>query len=83
MPTIRMFQVENAIQEYVLEDTTYQKVSELMLEGMNKGLSNDTSRSAVMKMLVTYVRGLPDGTGESLSECYHTDAWGTCPEIQQ
>ncbi|KAI4893178.1 hypothetical protein NFI96_012420, partial [Prochilodus magdalenae] len=40
------------------------KVKERMEKEMKKGLAGDTHNSATVKMLPTYVRSTPDGTGE-------------------
>ena len=48
---------------YDLDDATYKKISDILLAEMEKGLSKATNAEAVIKMLPTYVRALPDGTG--------------------
>ena len=48
---------------YDLDDATYKKITDILLAEMEKGLSKTTNTEAVIKMLPTYVRALPDGTG--------------------
>ena len=61
----RYFQIVNALKEYVLDDATYTKVSEVLLSEMELGLGKATNADAIVKMFPTYVRGLPDGTGKT------------------
>ena len=48
---------------YDLDDATYKKISDILLAEMEKGLNKTTNAEAIVKMLPTYVRALPDGTG--------------------
>ena len=48
---------------YDLDDATYKKISDILLAEMDKGLNKTTNAEAAIKMLPTYVRALPDGSG--------------------
>ena len=61
-----MFQIENYMQKYVLDNDTYEKVSKILLQEMEKGLHKETNADAKVKMFPTYVRHLPDGSGAYL-----------------
>ena len=56
-------QVENILRPLDLSDDDYRKVMQLMLENMERGLSKQTNDTATIKMFPTYVRAVPDGTG--------------------
>ena len=58
------------MKEYILDETTYEKVCKLMLEDMEKGLRPETNAAADMKMLPTYVRSLPNGQGKCMHEMH-------------
>ena len=57
------FKIEEFMKPYDLDDATYKKISDILLVEMEKGLSKTTNAEAVIKMLPTYVRALPDGSG--------------------
>lgn len=49
-----------------LSDETIQDVAERFRKEMEKGLGADTNPTASVKMLPTFVRSTPDGTGKVL-----------------
>ena len=65
---ILSFQVENILRPFNLTDDDYEKIMGLMLESLNKGLGKETNPTAKVKMYPTYVRTVPDGSGEL--ECW-------------
>ena len=59
-----IFQIEQYMKQFDLDDATYEKVSATLLAEMELGLGRTSNASAVIKMFPTYVRALPDGSGE-------------------
>lgn len=55
-------QIEQVLGKFKLSKDTLNKVMELMLDEMKKGLDPRTHATADIKMFPTYVRSLPDGT---------------------
>ncbi|XP_048368706.1 hexokinase-2-like isoform X2 [Sphaerodactylus townsendi] len=53
-----------------LSDETLQEVSSLFRKEMEKGLGADSNPTASVKMLPTFVRSTPDGTGTGSNACY-------------
>ncbi len=51
------------MREYDLDSGTYKKICEVLLAEMEKGLDRSSNAQAAVKMLPTYVRALPDGSG--------------------
>ena len=49
---------------YELEAEQYEKVSSILDDEFNLGLSRETNARAAIKMFPTYVRAVPDGSGE-------------------
>lgn len=62
-------QVEEGLESLRLDDSHYEQVMELMEESMNKGLRSKSDISNDLKMYITYVRSLPDGSGLCTSLC--------------
>jgi len=52
----------------------YEQVATLMDETMNDGLTEKSDLSADIKMYITYVRSLPDGSGWLLFQLFHFEA---------
>ncbi|ESO89803.1 hypothetical protein LOTGIDRAFT_164838 [Lottia gigantea] len=63
-PKERQRLVENILKPFILEDSVYDKVCDVMLDNFNKGLGKDTNADARVKMFPTYVRSVPNGTEE-------------------
>ena len=59
--------IEEFMKPYDLDDATYKKICDVLLAEMEKGLNKTTNSEAVVKMLPTYVRALPDGSGKLLA----------------
>jgi len=55
--------INEVLKDYEHDLATYAKVGELLNAEMVKGLSKDDNKDATVKMLITYVRNLPTGTG--------------------
>lgn len=53
-----------ATRALVLTDDQLEKVSALLLKELNEGLRRETNPIASVKTYPTYVRDVPDGTGE-------------------
>lgn len=60
------FQIEDEMRVFNPPETDYERVCELMEARMNEGLAAETNPKAKVKMLPTYVRALPDGSGKTL-----------------
>ena len=52
---------------FKLSSLTYKRIMHLLHEEMNNGLSKKTNHVADIKMFPTFVRSLPDGTGNIYS----------------
>lgn len=50
------------LNKYKHGDDVYQKIRDILNAEMERGLSKKTNREATVKMFVTYVQSLPDGT---------------------
>ena len=59
------YQVEELLKPLHLSVANYDRIVNMMEENMNDGLSEKADISADIKMYITYVRTLPDGSGES------------------
>ena len=57
-------QIHAALEPYVLSDAKYVQVRDMLNDEMDKGLGKATNKDAIVKMFPTYVRSLPDGSGE-------------------
>ncbi|KAK2150406.1 hypothetical protein LSH36_406g01045 [Paralvinella palmiformis] len=55
-------EISHILSEYILDRSQYEKVSSLLLDEMEHGLSKEHNVSAAVKMFPTYVRSLPDGS---------------------
>ncbi len=51
------------MRDYDLDSGTYKKICDVLLAEMEKGLDRSKNAQAALKMLPTYVRALPDGSG--------------------
>ena len=56
-------QLDEILKEYRLGDETYMKIRDLLNREMEIGLSKRGNSNAKVKMFVTYVQALPDGSG--------------------
>lgn len=59
-----MLQMDEYLRPLQLSDETLMDVSLRFRREMDKGLCRDTNPTAAVKMLPTFVRSTPDGTGE-------------------
>lgn len=59
-----LYQVDKYLYDLRLSDETLQDVSGRFRKEMEKGLGEDTNPTASVKMLPTFVRSTPDGTGK-------------------
>ncbi|NXF11720.1 HXK2 protein, partial [Smithornis capensis] len=57
------FQIDKYLYHMRLSDETLQEVSQRFEKEMEKGLGRETNPTASVKMLPTFVRSTPDGTG--------------------
>jgi hexokinase len=55
-------EIEKKCEELIISDATTQRLMDLMLKELNKGLSKNENRDADMKCFITYIRDLPNGT---------------------
>lgn len=60
---ISSFQIDKYLYHMRLSEETLQEVSQRFGKEMEKGLGADTNPTASVKMLPTFVRSTPDGTG--------------------
>lgn len=63
-PTLRLFQVDRFLYHMRLSDETLVDIMTRFQAEMEKGLGKDTNPTASVKMLPTFVRAIPDGSGE-------------------
>jgi len=56
-------QVDEVLNEYNHEQSTYVKIRDLMNKEMEKGLSRSENANSSVKMFITYVQSLPNGSG--------------------
>ena len=59
-------QVDEVLKDYIHGQNTYVKIHDLMNKEMDKGLSRSGHADAVVKMFITYVQSLPDGSGNGV-----------------
>lgn len=57
--------VQSLLKPFRLSDEKLQDVSSCLREDLLLGLGRQTHRNAAVKMLPTFVRATPDGTGET------------------
>lgn len=50
-------------------DETLRDIMSRFRMELDKGLSRDTNTTATVKMLPTFVRSIPDGSGETQDQC--------------
>lgn len=62
-PFIWFSQVDKYLYHMRLSDENLMDVSRRFRKEMDKGLGRDTNPTAAVKMLPTFVRSTPDGTG--------------------
>lgn len=65
-------QIDKYLYAMRLSDETLIDIMARFKKEMKNGLSRDSNPTATVKMLPTFVRSIPDGSGESL-----TQRWGT------
>lgn len=63
----KMMQMDGYLHRFLLSDRTLMDISIQFRREMDKGLCRDTNPTAAVKMLPTFVRSTPDGTGDLLS----------------
>jgi len=56
-------QVDEVLTDYIHKEKTYVKIHDLMNKEMDKGLSRSEHADATVKMFISYVQSLPDGSG--------------------
>jgi len=56
-------QIDEVLKDYIHEENTYVKIHDLMNKEMDRGLSRSGHDHASVKMFITYVQSLPDGSG--------------------
>lgn len=66
-PFFSCCQVDKYLYHLRLSDDSLRDISERFRKEMEKGLGADTNPTASVKMLPTFVRSIPDGTGKVLS----------------
>lgn len=64
---IPSLQIDKYLYHMRLSEETLQEVSQRFGKEMEKGLGADTNPTASVKMLPTFVRSIPDGTGTERS----------------
>lgn len=55
--------MDAVLKDFILTDDALLKVSSLLLQDFNNGLSKKNHDSATVKMFPTFVRDVPDGSG--------------------
>lgn len=55
-------QVSDAVNQFKVDDKSLRKLMDLLVIEMEKGLSQEESSKATVKMLPSYVRSLPNGS---------------------
>ena len=61
-------QIDVIMEDFRLKDDTYREVMILLNEEMAKGLRRDLHRTSTVRMYPTYVRTIPDGSGNIISD---------------
>lgn len=67
-----LFQVDRFLYDMRLSDETLLDIMARFQAEMQKGLGKDTNPTASVKMLPTFVRAIPDGSGEWAGGCEET-----------
>lgn len=57
-------QIQQTLAEFRLSKTQLLEVKKRMRQEIERGLKKDTHKEATVKMLPTFVRSTPDGTGD-------------------
>ena len=69
--TVYRFPLSSQIDKYLysmrFSDETLQDVTQRFRRELTAGLGRDTNHTATLKMLPTFVRSIPDGSGEQRS----------------
>lgn len=68
--------MEQILSEFRLKEEDLRKVMHRMQKEMDRGLKLETHEEASVKMLPTYVRSTPEGSGKELWGCAHPCAVG-------
>lgn len=64
-----LIQVEQILAEFQLQEEDLKKVMRRMQKEMDRGLRLETHEEATVKMLPTYVRSTPEGSGTARLVC--------------
>lgn len=67
-------QVEQILAEFQLQEEDLKKVMRRMQKEMDRGLRLETHEEASVKMLPTYVRSTPEGSGTTWEPAPHPEA---------
>ena len=59
-----LFQVDEVLAEYILDDETYKTLMASMDDMATRGMIPEKRAKSSLKMFPTYVRHLPNGSGE-------------------
>jgi len=59
-------QVDDVLKEYIHGENKYKQICDLMNREMEKGLSRTENATATVKMFISYVQSLPDGSGNEV-----------------
>ena len=59
-------QVDEVLKDYIHTENTYKKIRDLMNQEMDRGLSRAGNADSSVKMFITYVQSLPDGSGNKV-----------------
>ena len=59
-------QVDEVLKDYIHGENRYREIRDLMNKEMDYGLSRSGNADATVKMLITYVQSLPDGSGNEI-----------------
>lgn len=60
------WQIEERCAELILSEEQLREVADRMLTEVNRGLAKETNKEATVKCFPTYVRELPNGTGNEI-----------------
>lgn len=75
-------QAEQILAEFRLQEEDLKKVMRRMQKEMDRGLRLETHQEASVKMLPTYVRSTPEGSGTARAGV-GPPCWGSCPQPLQ
>jgi len=59
-------QFDEVVNAYIHGENTYKKIRDLMNSEMDQGLSRSGNADAAVKMFITYVQSLPNGSGNAV-----------------